>query len=656
MNYDAFISYSHKDCGNIAPAIQKAIENIGKPWYLLKRNLTVFRDETNLAATPELWNTIASELDNADNLILLASPIAQKSYWVNKELEYWFSKERTGKLYIMLCQGEIHWDYNSNDFNWDRTNSLPSILKNKFNQEPLWIDLSEFVNKDNLSINYKSPSFTSNLVKIVAGITGKSPREIESDELSRKRKTTAALFISSIFFITISLLVFFLYNQNQINKRNSIANNLIAEGNKFRETDINEALLKYAYAYKINPTAEIYTVISDFYNQQINDTITIDTIKRNYVLNKFFKKIYINDIKTKSEDEAIIFSRVFPTLKMYCVFKDGSLIFYDLNSNTKLFSKNIKNCTSISADGTSIMYETENNSLFVYQVDTKTIDTIAISGILQSNGQDVISEYEGYKYIQAYIKNSNIVIFQQSSDNSLKIRIGDVNGKKWNQYSVYNNSSGTQIGMIFYLINCRFDNTNKLLHYSSSIAYGNQYYNEEIRNFNYKDSIVYSTGKSFRDNYNYSVTSLFINDYFIIGLYSGKIEVHKELKWDASDGEVLRKAPETVDISKGLVDFVIYKDYLIGGYDNGKLNFYIAYGNNNLMNNDRLQFEVMPLAKSIILPPMHEIEKLDVYDDILFIAIRNGSLLKIPLTLIVKLDKNPNKLLEQVKKLTSGTD
>lgn len=74
MNYHAFVSYSHSDCGTIAPAIQNAIENIGKPWYQLKRNLNVFRDETNLGANPNLWGNIENAIENSENFILLASP------------------------------------------------------------------------------------------------------------------------------------------------------------------------------------------------------------------------------------------------------------------------------------------------------------------------------------------------------------------------------------------------------------------------------------------------------------------------------------------------------------------------------------------------------------------------------------------------------
>ena len=202
MQYDAFISYSHADCGNIAPAIQKALENIGKPWYRLKRNLTVFRDETNLAASPELWNSIVDAIDKADNLILLASPIAKESFWVNKEIEHWFSKERPGKLYIILSQGKIVWDYSRKDFDFEKTNCLPKILQSRFNEEPLWIDLTSFLHSENKTINYKQAGFTSSITKVIGGIVGKPPREIESIELRSKR------FIRTIILFAFCLMAF----------------------------------------------------------------------------------------------------------------------------------------------------------------------------------------------------------------------------------------------------------------------------------------------------------------------------------------------------------------------------------------------------------------------------------------------------------------
>ncbi len=79
-HYNAFISYAHLDCGQIAPHVQNALENIGKPWYWIgKKRLNIFRDETNLSANPSLWKLITAALENSDYFILLASPKTSQS-------------------------------------------------------------------------------------------------------------------------------------------------------------------------------------------------------------------------------------------------------------------------------------------------------------------------------------------------------------------------------------------------------------------------------------------------------------------------------------------------------------------------------------------------------------------------------------------------
>ena len=62
--YDAFISYSHAKDKPIAAALQSVVQRLGKPWYR-RRALRVFRDDTSLSATPELWPSIEQALDRA---------------------------------------------------------------------------------------------------------------------------------------------------------------------------------------------------------------------------------------------------------------------------------------------------------------------------------------------------------------------------------------------------------------------------------------------------------------------------------------------------------------------------------------------------------------------------------------------------------------
>src|SRR6202035_3666094 len=90
--YDAFISYSHAKDKPIAAALQSVVQKLGKPWYR-RRALRLFRDDTSLSATPELWPTIVQALGQSRFLVLLASPEAAASPWVNKEVAYWLDAQ-----------------------------------------------------------------------------------------------------------------------------------------------------------------------------------------------------------------------------------------------------------------------------------------------------------------------------------------------------------------------------------------------------------------------------------------------------------------------------------------------------------------------------------------------------------------------------------
>ena len=65
MSFAAFISYSHAADNNLAPAVQKGLHRIAKPWYRL-RTMRVFRDQTNLGTNPGVWNSIESALRDSD--------------------------------------------------------------------------------------------------------------------------------------------------------------------------------------------------------------------------------------------------------------------------------------------------------------------------------------------------------------------------------------------------------------------------------------------------------------------------------------------------------------------------------------------------------------------------------------------------------------
>jgi hypothetical protein len=106
--YDAFISYSHAQDMPIATALQSAIQKLGKPWYR-RRALRLFGDDTSLSATPHLWPTIEQALGQSRFFLLLASPEAAASKWVNKEVAFWIEHNSTETLLIALTDGDLAW-------------------------------------------------------------------------------------------------------------------------------------------------------------------------------------------------------------------------------------------------------------------------------------------------------------------------------------------------------------------------------------------------------------------------------------------------------------------------------------------------------------------------------------------------------------------
>jgi hypothetical protein len=303
--YHAFISYSHQDNGAIAPYIQRAIENIGKPWYKPGRLLNIFRDETNLSASPELWKPIEEALYASENFILLASPLASSSKWIAKEINTWKdiqgAKNGIERLFIVLTHGEIKWDDQHNDFNWDVTTALPrETLSGQFNSEPLWIDLRQYAGKKK-TFNPKAPGFISSITKIAAAILGKPPREVESDELRRKRRLTSFLTATALILLGLIVSAFFLYRQSQIEKNNSQANSLIAEGNRYAQSNISKAFMYYYHAYLKSPQKGTFQLLDNHYHAQIEFSrykdfdentgeLTVEEIPHDTV-NMFFKSL-----------------------------------------------------------------------------------------------------------------------------------------------------------------------------------------------------------------------------------------------------------------------------------------------------------------------------------------------------------------------------
>src|SRR5215213_8551407 len=135
--YDAFISYSHAADGKLAPALQDALQRFAKPWYR-RRALHLFRDQTSLSATPGLWPAIETALQSSRYFLLLASPRAAQSRWVQQEVQWWLEHQSSETLLIGLTDGQIKRGEGATDFDWEQTDALFFINDAASTENPLW--------------------------------------------------------------------------------------------------------------------------------------------------------------------------------------------------------------------------------------------------------------------------------------------------------------------------------------------------------------------------------------------------------------------------------------------------------------------------------------------------------------------------------------
>ena len=185
--YDAFISYSHAKDKPVAAALQSVIQKLGKPWYR-RRALRVFRDDTSLSATPSLWPSIEQALGNSSFLVLLASPEAAASPWVEKEVSFWLSNKGPETLLIALTGGELTWNDEGADFAWDNATPLPPALKGRFAAEPKWVDLRAYRDGDSDAANSRNARFIELGADLAAAIRGVPKEDLLSQEVRQQRR------------------------------------------------------------------------------------------------------------------------------------------------------------------------------------------------------------------------------------------------------------------------------------------------------------------------------------------------------------------------------------------------------------------------------------------------------------------------------------
>jgi len=115
FRYRAFISYSHQD-QSWGKWLQKALEAYRVPRHLVgqageygkipPRLAPVFRDREDLSSGADLTGSVNEELEQSESLIVICSPSAAASRYVNEEIRYFQSLGRARRIYALIVDGD----------------------------------------------------------------------------------------------------------------------------------------------------------------------------------------------------------------------------------------------------------------------------------------------------------------------------------------------------------------------------------------------------------------------------------------------------------------------------------------------------------------------------------------------------------------------
>ena len=200
--FDAFLSYSHALDRRTAVALQRGLHRLARPWYRL-RALHVFRDDTNLAANPDLWSSITTGLDGARYFVLLASPQAAGSEWVGREVHHWREHKPERRMLLVHTAGGLHWNAEEGDFDWERTDAVPRALAGAFSDEPRYVDL-RFA-RDHEPLSLSNPRFRDAVADLAAAIHERPKDELIGEDIRQHRRTRRVAWAAGLALLALAI-------------------------------------------------------------------------------------------------------------------------------------------------------------------------------------------------------------------------------------------------------------------------------------------------------------------------------------------------------------------------------------------------------------------------------------------------------------------
>lgn len=195
--YKAYLSYSHKD-ESWARWLHRALESYRVPRKLVgnkthagevpQRIRPVFRDRDDLSSAHDLGDTVKQALADSENLIVICSPNAAGSHWVNEEIRQFAGLGRSGRIFCIIVDGQAAEDGSV-------AACFPVALTEIGLQEPLAADVRQWADGKHVA-----------LLKLIAGLLGLRLDELRQRDMQRHRKRLVFVVVSVAMVLTLAAL------------------------------------------------------------------------------------------------------------------------------------------------------------------------------------------------------------------------------------------------------------------------------------------------------------------------------------------------------------------------------------------------------------------------------------------------------------------
>ena len=209
--YKAFISYSHDD-DKWANWLHRALESYRPPKHLVgevtehgeipKRMAPVFRDRAELSTATDLGDVLNKALEQSACQLVICSPAAARSRWVNEEILAFKKLGRADRIFCLIVSGEPNADDHSGS---GFEECFPEALRYKLGDDGELSDVrAEPIAAD---VRDGKDGKTDAKLKIIAGMLGVGFDALKQREQQRRHRRLAIIATASTFGMIVATLL-----------------------------------------------------------------------------------------------------------------------------------------------------------------------------------------------------------------------------------------------------------------------------------------------------------------------------------------------------------------------------------------------------------------------------------------------------------------